>query len=112
MAETRVDVENGSEFAADEVSISHSPLRFVIDFKSITPRVDMNNQQPRLVASHSIIKVEPYLMKELISVLSENVKKFEEKFGPIEKPAALKAAEKDHHHHKKNSTKAKQDYFG
>ena len=110
--EIRVDVVNGDEFLAEEVSVCHSPVRFVIDFKSITPRMDIANQPPRMVIKHNIVLIDPYFAKDLLGVLKDNIDKYEAKFGSIKKPETLekyeKEAQKASHTHKS----IKQDYFG
>ena len=103
----RLDVADaGPEFFADEVAISHSPVKFVIDFKSITPRLDMQGQQPRHVLKHNIIKIDTFLAKDLIDVLKKNVEKYEKQYGKIEKPKQLERGKKERKKAKK------QDYFG
>ncbi len=107
--DVRVDVENGFEFFADEVSITHSPLRFVFDFKRMIPRLEGNNE-PRMVMRHSIIMLDPYFAKELQRVLKENIDRYEKRFGKIERPAVLRKAEAASK--KEGKPPAKQDYFG
>lgn len=110
MADMRIDVENGIEFTADEASVSHSPVKFMIDFRSVTPRIETGSKEPRMVMRHNVVRVDPYFAKELLSVLKDNIEKFEKKFGTIEKPKALEQAEKNKHDHSKKEVK--QDYFG
>jgi len=111
MAETiNVDVIPGQDFFAEQVSVSHSPLRFVMDFVRNTPRIDASTQSTKLLTSHSIIMVDPYLAKEFLSVLNDNISKYEKKFGEIKKPEALQKFEKEAHKH--GRMPAKQDYFG
>ncbi len=106
--EIRVDVDNGQDFFADEVSVSHSPIRFILDFKRTTPRIEGNEQ--RLLLRHNIVVLDPFFTKELLKVLKDNITRYEKRFGEIKKPDALKKATKVT---KKSSEKAvKQDYFG
>ena len=104
------EVNSGQDFLAEQVSVSHSPVRFVVDFVRNTPRIDVTTQSSKLLTSHSIIMLDPYLAKEFLSVLSDNMNKYEKKFGKIDKPEALKKFEKEHH--KMGHKTAKQDYFG
>ena len=104
------DVSLGQDFFAEQVSVSHSPIRFVIDFARNTPRIDAAAQATRLLTSHSIIMIDPYLAKEFVSVLSDNIDRYEKKFGIINKPEALQKFEKNAHRHGKKPLK--QDYFG
>lgn len=106
--EIRVDVDNGPDFFADEVSVSHSPIRFILDFKRTAPRIEGNEQ--RLLLRHDVIIIDPFFAKELLKVLKDNVGRYEKRFGEIKKPEALKKATKTA---KKSSKKpSKQDYFG
>lgn len=106
----RIDVENGQDFFAEEISVTHSPMRFVLDFKRMTPRLESNNE-PRMVLKHDVILLDPFFAKELLRVLKDNVDKYEKKFGKIEPPKVLEKAEKMS---KKEGKKkpARQDYFG
>ncbi len=105
-----VEVQNGTEFFADQVSVSHNPLRFVIDYTRTAPRIDGNAmQQPRLVMSHNVVLVDPYLALEFLGVLKDNIAKFEKRYGKITKPAALRKIEEEA---KKGRKEARQEYFG
>lgn len=110
MGGMNADVELGRDFFAEQVSISHSPIRFVIDFVRNSPRIDPSGQSTKLLTSHDVVLLDPYLAREFLSVLQDNIGKYEKKFGKIEKPAALKQfeAEAGKHGHKID----KQDYFG
>ncbi len=110
--EVRVDVVNGDEFFADEVSVSHSPIRFVIDFKSMTPRMDLPNHPPRMLIKHNVILLDPYFAKDVLSVLKDNIDKYEKKFGQIKKPEPLFKHESDVKKTGKKPKISKQDYFG
>jgi hypothetical protein len=105
----RVDVDNGTEFFAEEVSVTHSPLRVVLDFKRMIPRLEASNE-PRMVLKHSVIMLDPYFAKELLRVLKDNLEKYEKKFGQIKRPDVLKKAEKSSKREGKKP--ARQDYFG
>ena len=106
----QVDVNPGQDFFAEQVSVSHSPVRFVVDFVRSTPRIDSSTQTTRLFMSHSIVMLDPYLAREFLSVLGDNIAKYEKKFGKIEKPEALKTFEKQME--KSGRKPVKQDYFG
>ena len=103
-------VNLGQDFLAEQVSVSHSPLRFVVDFVRTAPRIDGASQTSRMLISHDVIMMDPYLAKEFMSVLKDNIEKYEKKFGKIEKPAALLKFEKEAHNH--THEKEKQNYFG
>ncbi len=90
------DIDNGDVFYCDEIGVIHTPLKVFLDFKNTTPRVDVrNNQFQPLVTKHNVIVMDPYLAKELIAVLSENLKNYEKKFGKISKPESLEKAQKE-----------------
>ena len=106
-----VEVQNGTEFFADQVSVSHNPLRFVVDFTRTAPRIDGNaTQSPRLVMSHNVLLVDPYLAVEFFNVLRDNIAKYEKRYGKITKPAPLKKL--DEEMKKTGKREAKQEYFG
>ena len=105
-----IEVDAGKDFLAEQISVSHSPIRFVIDFMKSTPRIEPNTSTTRIVASHSVVMLDPYLAKEFMSVLQDNIQKYENKFGRIEKPAALKKFEVEAR--KQGKKTDKQDYFG
>ncbi len=110
--EVRVDVVNGDEFFADEVSVSHSPIRFVIDFKSMTPRMDLPDHPPRMVIKHNLVLLDPYFAKDVLNVLKDNIEKYEKKFGEVRKPEALNKHEGEVRKAGKKPKASKQDYFG
>lgn len=106
-----IEVQNGTEFFADQVSVSHNPLRFVIDFTRTAPRIDSGaSSQPRLVMSHNVILMDPYLALEFINVLKENIARYEKRHGKITKPAALRKLEEEAK--KTGKKEARQEYFG
>ncbi len=107
--EMRMNVNDGGAFFADEVSVIHNPVKIVLNFKSVTPRMDLGNQQMRLVMIHNTITMEPYLAKDLAKVLNENIKTYEKKFGTIVKPKSLGKVKKFSAAEKKEK---KADYFG
>ena len=104
------EVEFGTDFFAEQVSVSHSPIRFVIDFVRNSPRIDAATQSTKLITSHSVLLLDPFLAKEFLSVLTDNVSKYEKRFGKIEKPEALKKFEAETK--KEGKQPVKQDYFG
>ncbi len=87
-------VQEGDSFFSDEIAVIHNALKFYLDFKNTTPRVDIrfNDHQP-MVLKHNVVIMDPYTAKELCTILSENIQNFEAKFGPIDKPEAQKKAE-------------------
>ena len=107
-----IEVQNGQDFFADQVSVSHNPLRFILDFTRTTPRIDGNaTSQPRLVMSHNLVMIDPYLAVEFINVLKDNIAKFEKRHGKIARPGALKKLDEEARKAGKVDAK-KQEYFG
>ena len=106
----RFDIDNGETFFADEVGVIHNPMRVIFDFRSITPRVDIRNQdfQP-LVLKHNVVMMDPYTAKTFLDIFSQNLANYEKQFGKITKPKALKKMDK-----KRSKTKKEEapTYFG
>ncbi len=110
----KFDIDNGISFFADEVGVIHNPLKIVLDFRSVTPRVDVRNQdyQP-IVIRHNVITMDPHTAKSFFGILEENIKNYEKQFGKIEKPEPLKKLEKKNKKKsKKGGTKTPPTYFG
>jgi hypothetical protein len=61
--------------------VNHTPTEFVFDF------VYMQPQQPRGKVLSRVI-TNPVHAKRLLMALSDNMKKYEQRFGPIKLPAA------------------------
>ncbi len=91
----KFDIDNGQVFFADEIGIIHNPLKIMLDFRSVTPRVDIRNQefQP-LVIKHNVIMMDPYTAKTFLDIFKQNIANYEKQFGKIVKPDALKRMEK------------------
>jgi len=116
MAEKKVkfDIENGQAFFADEAGVIHNPMRIILDFRSITPRIDVRNQEYQpLVLRHNVVMMDPYTAKSLLEALKKNIQGYENQFGKITKPEPIKVMEKKKG---KKSTKATDkkapNYFG
>jgi len=112
MVEVRMNVKDNSSFNAEEVSVIHNPLRIVLDFKSVTPRVDVSGQPMRMTMEHNVVVLEPYLAKNLLRVLEDNIKNYEKRFGKIDEPKAMEKAKKLAKADGKKAKEVKQDYFG
>ena len=113
------DVNNGKVFYSDEISVIHNPMKVFLDFKCTTPRVDVrNNQFQPLVLEHNLIILDPFLAKQLLSILRDNLDNYEKQFGPIKQPEQLEKAKKEAQKHIKdaNTTKSTKEmhpnYFG
>ena len=87
-------IDNGDAFYAHEFSAHFNPLQLVLDFKSVTPRIDVRSKEsPVLNIKHNVILTDPYHAKQLLALLAKSVERYEIEFGPIEKPNALVNAE-------------------
>jgi hypothetical protein len=77
-------------FFAENVVVSHSQSKFVIDFTQAIPRFDqlpgLKGPKVTMVVKHKAMMMDPVGAKEFLNVLSENVKKYEGKFGEIKIP--------------------------
>ena len=102
----QMTVLEGSEFFAHEVTINFTPLQFVLDFKSITPRSDPRGKgRPSFVMRHNVVLIDPWHAKMVYEILGNVLKKYEEEFGKITKPKAIEKAEKKHKQQKQNVEK-------
>ena len=108
----KFDIDNGHSFFADEVGVIHNPLKLILDFRSITPRVDVRNQEYQtLVLKHNVVVMDPFTAKSFMNILQQNIKNYEKQFGKINKPSPLKKLEKE----KKKKSSGKEEsptYFG
>lgn len=109
-----LSVNDGMDFFANEVSVNFSPMQFILDFKSVVPRVDMRSKNgPVLSLKHNVILVDPYHAKKFHKMLGDVIKQYEEKYVKIKKPAAIAKAEKDaKKNQEKGSAKAVPNYLG
>jgi hypothetical protein len=110
-----MNIDDGTDFFAHETSINFSPAQFIIDFKSVTPRVDpRTGPAPILFLKHNVILLDPLHAKNLSELLADIVKKYENEFGKIEKPKAVLQHEKKLKRKSKQKPKATPapEYFG
>ena len=89
-------INDGDSFYANEISITFGPAQFSFDYKNISPRVDMRAQDgtKTFALKHNVIIVDPYQIKNFISILNDALNRYEKEFGAIEVPKQLKNAEK------------------
>lgn len=90
-------INDGDSFFANEMSITFGPAQFAFDFKNISPRVDMRNQDgsKTFVMKHNVILIEPFQIKQFAKVLSDAIARYEMEYGTIELPAPIKKAEQE-----------------
>ncbi len=89
-------VSDGMDFFANEASINYNTMQFILDFKCVTPRMDMRSKEaPVLSVKHNVVMLDPYHAKNFHKLLGDVIKNYEKKFGRIKKPNALTIAEKE-----------------
>ncbi len=84
-----VRVDHGKEaFYANSISIIHSPAKFIINFKQVTPRIDTVGEQKKqtIAVKHNTIILDPDLIKVFLQILKENLANYEKRFGKIPSP--------------------------
>ncbi len=112
---TNLSINEGRVFYSNEIGIAHNPIKFFIDFKSLSPRVDIRNREyTPMILEHNTIAVDPFMAKEMLSLLEDSIKKYEETFGMIKKPKSLEIANKLSKNKKKASAESTHvpSYFG
>lgn len=87
---------NEPAFFSDNVTVSHSSSKFVIDFSQTTPRFDNfgDKQQQTFVVKHKTIILDPQFAKIFSEILQQNIKRYEKSFGTIKLPKERKTKEK------------------
>lgn len=72
-------------FFTDNVTVSHSSNKFVIDFSQTTPRFDSfeDKNQQTFVIKHKAMVMDPQFAKMLSEILTQNVGMYEKAFGKI-----------------------------
>ncbi len=90
-----VSIDEGADFFCHELSINYNPMQFVLDFKSITPRVDVRSKDAAVVhIKHNVVMLDPFHAKRTLELLSKVVGDYERDFGKITKPKAVEKMEK------------------
>jgi hypothetical protein len=84
----KVETDNGGpSFFSDTVTVSHSTKKFVLDFQQITPRfskIGPGELDNKMVVSHNTVMLDPEVAKDLSRILTDNVGRYEEKFGTLQ----------------------------
>ena len=83
-------------FFTDNVTVSHSSNKFVVDFSQTTPRFDSfeDKQQQTFVIKHKTVVFDPQFAKIFVDVLQQNLKRYEKSFGSIKLPKQKKEKDK------------------
>ncbi|MBT5021622.1 DUF3467 domain-containing protein [Candidatus Woesearchaeota archaeon] len=91
----KMNVSDGIEFFSHETAVNFSPIQFILDFKCITPRVDMRARDgPVIVMRHNIVMMDPYHAKQVRDLLNDSIEKYEKEFGEIKRPKPVEKAAK------------------
>lgn len=75
-------------FFTDNVTVSHSSNKFVIDFTQMAPRFDSfeDKHQQTFVIKHKTLVLDPQFAKIFSDILQQNLKRYEKNFGTIKLP--------------------------
>lgn len=77
---------------SDQAFVSHTPVGFTLDFAQVTPQIGISRVVARVGMSATHLKL-------LVGVLSQNLKHFEEQYGPVNvTPAMVQQHEQATHH--------------
>ncbi len=107
----QINVNDNRLFFADEVSITNNPLRFVIDFKNTSPRVDFRAREGLpIIVEHNTITLDANLAKQFAKLLVNHIEQYEKEFGEIKEPEQVLKAKKNHPVRSTNNDKP--GYFG
>jgi hypothetical protein len=78
------NIDDGPTFFTDEISITSNQLKFFLDFKNSSPRIDVrSNEMLPIAIKHSVIMMDPGLAKLFAKLLNDHLEKFEKDHGPI-----------------------------
>ena len=107
------NISDGMEFYAHEASINYTPLQFIFDFKTITPRIDPRSKEDTIInIRHNVVMANAYHAKKLHKLLGEVIKRYEKDFGKIKEPNVLKRLRKNRKDQANDKKIEKQSYFG
>lgn len=111
-----ININEGDEFFAQEASVSYNPTIFNLDFRRLTPRIDMRTAESNIILlRHNVVMLEPYVAKKMLELLSTAVEKYEKDFGKIEVPEPIKKMEdklkKQIHDQNQNAAANSTDYI-
>ena len=93
--EINFNISNGKQFFADEIAVMHSPVKFVFDFKNITPRIDPRNVHfTPMALEHNVVIMDLHTAKSFLKIFKDNVDRYEKAHGKIKEPKVIKKAKK------------------
>ena len=90
-----VSIEEGQTFFANEISVNFNPIQFFLDFKSVSPRVDIRTKENEmnLRVEHNVIAIDPFHAKKVFETLKQGIENYEKEFGEIKKPESIQKLE-------------------
>lgn len=87
--ENKLQIELPAEVAegnyANLALITHSQAEFIVDFIRMMPGVEKARVKSRIILT-------PQHAKRLMRALAENIRKYEDMFGPIQEPESASTA--------------------
>lgn len=86
---TNIKIDHSeAAFYTDNITVSHGPSKFILDFKQSTPRIDFvgGENQHTMVVKHKTILMDAPFAKIFLKTLESAVKKYEKQFGKIKIP--------------------------
>ena len=92
-----VKIDHGEHaFFTDNVTVLHSPNKFIIDFSQTIPKVDGIDGKMRqtFIIKHNTVLMDPPFAKSLLEIMKKNVKNYEDKYGKINLPKKKPIKEK------------------
>lgn len=89
--EIQIDEDLAQGVYTNLAVVNHTDTEFVMDFIFVQPQVPQAKVRSRVVTS-------PKHFKRLLQAWQENLRIYEERFGPVE-PAALQAQDDSEHFH-------------
>ena len=91
-----MNISDGTEFFAHEISVNFNPTQFTLDFKCITPRVDPRSKEKATFSlKHNVVMLDVWSAKQFHGILTTALKQYEGQFGKIDLPKALKKIKKE-----------------
>jgi hypothetical protein len=107
--QVQFNIDDGSTFYSDEISITNNPFKFYLDFKNSSPRIDVRSSEMLPIAiKHNVIIMDPGLAKLFSKLLNDHIAKYEAEHGEIPEMKNVPPAEK----HSITSTDDRPGYFG
>jgi len=89
--EIQLDEETAQGVYANLVVVNHTDAEFAIDFIFVQPQAPKAKVRSRIITS-------PRHLKRLILALQDNLKRYEEMYGPVDDGSKAVVSEDAHYH--------------